>query len=343
MNAIVYGRFKYMHDVSKKVVADAQLSWECRRYLKDEDEPPWPGANLKNGCLVWDLVDNSGFNTGTSFGGDIFSGLTHAVTDFFVSDSDHTMSDTRRAIPDPNMPPEYETPGYKGTLPQCPGVIFYESEHGGVASSEFSWKPATDVGVVAGGHSMPGVNESLSVAVQALGDLAAAIPGVPPLGGVADAVLKPIYSDVFGAFGKWRDPARATRLSTQGFYYHEKWSQGDAGYTLAFLLAMRSGMWQTRETIRHKFTVQDGASGWIVGQRGHGHFFLGSRIGSTILGMPPGRIFVDRVSELTLSWSRTEAPRWDIVIGQPEPEDPVVQAWEQFQDILSILHDLGVI
>ncbi|WP_280395567.1 hypothetical protein [Nocardia brasiliensis] len=343
VNAIVYGRFKYFHDVSKKVVADAQLSWECRRYLKDEDEPPWPGANLKNGCLVWDLIDSSAFNTGTSFGGDMFGGLVQAVTDFFVSDSDKTMSDTRRTLPDPNFPPEYSTPGYKGTLPACPGVIFYETENGGVSSSEFSWKPATDVGVVGGGKSMPGVNELLSVAVQAVGDLAAAIPGVPPLGGIADTILRPIYSNVFMAFGKWRDPIRATRLSRQGFYYHERWADGaDTGYTIAWLLAMRTGWWQSREVTRHKLTVQDGASGWIVGQRGHGHFFLGDRIGSTILGMPPGKIFVDRVSELTLSWSRTEAPSWEITIGQKEPDDPVIKAWEQFQEILSILHDLGV-
>jgi hypothetical protein len=343
VGALVHSRFKTMHELSKKVVADAQLSWECRRWLEG-DEPPWPGAVVQNGCLVWDLTEKSGWNTGTSFGGDIFSGLIPAKTQFNVSEEDKTLSDPRVTLPDPNFPPEYFQAGWKGTLPVVPGVIFYESEHGGIQSSEFSWKPATDVSVVAGGSSMPGVNELIELAVVTVGDLAAAIPGVPPLGGIANALLRPLYQDVFLAFGKWKDPIRANRLSTKGFHYHEKWADGaDSAYSIAWLLAMRTGLWETRETIRHTLTVADGASGWRVGQRGHGHFFLGDRIGSTVLGMPKGKIFVDRVSELTLSWSRTETPLWKIVIGEREPEDPVIAAWEQMQDILGMLRDLGVL
>lgn len=342
VGALVHGRFKYMHDVSKKVAADAQLSWECRRWLEG-DEPPWPGGVVRHGCLVWDLIDKSGFATGTSFGGDMFSGLVQAVTDFFVSQPDQTMSDVRRTLPDPNFPPELYQPGWKGTLPETPGVIFYEGEHSGISSSEFSWKPATDVGVVAGGDSAPGVNELIGVAVQALGDLAAAIPGIPPLGGILNTILYPLYSNVFLAFGKWKDPVRATRLSTQGFHYQEKWSNGaDKGYTIAWLLAMRKGLWETRECVRHKLVIQDGASGWTIGQQGYGHFFLGDRIGSSILGLPPGKIFVDRVSELTLSWSRTQTPQWEIVVGEKEPEDPLIKAWEAFEELLTLLHELGV-
>ncbi|MFE7717481.1 hypothetical protein ACFU44_00340 [Nocardia rhizosphaerihabitans] len=156
IGSLVYGRMKYMHSVSKKVVADAQLSWDCRRWLEG-DPPAWPGAELQHGTLVWDVIDKSGFATGTSFGGDMFSGLVQAVTDFFVSEPDHYLSDTRQTLPDPNFPPEYFVSGYKGTLPESPGVIFYSSKHSGVSTSEFTWKPATDVGVVSGGQSMPGV------------------------------------------------------------------------------------------------------------------------------------------------------------------------------------------
>lgn len=339
--ALVHGRFKYMHDVSKNVAADAQLSWECRRYL-DGDEPPWPGANLKHGCLVWDLVDKSGWNTGTSFGGDMFSGLVHSITDINVSEGDKTMSDTTRTLPDPNAPAEYSQPGWKGTLPEMPGVVFYDTEHSGIQSSNWTWQPATDVGYVAGGHSMPGVNALLDATVSALGDLTAVIPGVPPMGGVAQALLAPLYTDVFLAFGKWKDPARAQRLGWS--HYHEKWADGgDAAYTIAWLIAMRTAAWQTRETISHTLTISDGASGYRIGQQGHGHFFLGDRIGSTILGTEPGRIFIDRVSELTIAWSRTDSPQWKIQVGEREPEDPLIKAYEQMQDMLSTLRELGVI
>lgn len=335
VGAIVHSRFKNMHDVSKKIVADAQLSWEPRRYF-DGDPPPWPGANLRNGCIVWDLIDKSGWTTGTSFGGNIFEGLFRELINIGADG----ITENVEQVDDPNVPGEYLVPGFKGTVPSMPGVVYRDGEHTGIQASEFGHKPATDVGVVAGGHSMPGVNELISAAVQMVGDLTAMIPGVPPLGGVADAILKPLYTDVFLAFGKWKSPQRAQRLG--GSHYHEKWAEGgDRAYTLAFLLAMRAGMWSTRETNRVTLTVADGAP-WRIGQRGHGHFFLGDRVAFSVLGMEPGRLFVERVSELTLAWDRDSTPGWQIQIGQREAEDPVARMAEDMQDFLGMLQELGV-
>lgn len=336
VGAIVHGRFKYMHDVSKKVAADGQLSWEARRYL-DGDPPPWPGANLRHGCLVWDLVDKSAFNTGTSFGGSIFGGLLREL----INIGGDGKTENVEQVADPNVPGEYLVPGFRGTIPSMPGVVYRESEHTGIQSSEFSHKPATDVGTVAGGHSMPGVNELISAGIQMVGDLTAMIPGVPPLGGVADAVLKPLYTDVFLAFGKWKSPQRAQRLGWS--HYHEKWGEGaDRAYTLSYLLAQRTAMYQTREVNRCTLTVADGAP-WQIGQNGHGHFFIGDRVGFTILGMEPGRIFVEQVTELTLKWDRTSSPTWTIQIGQREPQDPIIKAIEEIQDIVSMLNELGLV
>jgi hypothetical protein len=334
--AIVHSRFKTMHEVSRKVVADAQLSWEPRRYLKNEDDPPWPGANLRNGCLVWDLIDKSAWNTGTSFGGSLFGGLIREL----INIGGDGINETVEQVTDPNTPASYYTPGFKGTEPSMPGVVYRESEHTGIQSSMYSHKPATDVGVVAGGHSMPGVNELISAGIQMVGDLTAMIPGVPPLGGVADAILAPLYTDVILAFGKHKNITRAQRLGWS--HYHEKFAEGgDRAYTLAWLLAMRTGMWQTRETNKATLVVADSAP-WRIGQRGHGHFFLGDRVGFTILGMKPGKIFVERVSELTLAWDRDTTPSWKIQIGQREPEDPIIKAFEEFQDLMGIVKDLGV-
>lgn len=338
VSGLVVSRFKTVFDATKDVVADGQLSWESRRYLKDIDPPPWPGANLRNGCLVWDLVDKSGWTTGTSFNGNLFSGLVHEL----INIGSDGLTQNTEVLPDPNIPNAALQPGYKGSTASMPGVIYREGEHSGIQSSEFSWKPATAVGVVAGGHSMPGVNELISAAVQMVGDLTAMIPGVPPLGGVADAVLKPLYTDVFLAFGKWKSPQRAQRLGWS--HYHEKWADGaDSAYTLAWLLAMRKGMWETRECTRHTLVIADGAP-YKIGQRGHGHFYLGDRIGSVPGGVfGAGMVFVDRVSELTLTWERGVTPNWKIVIGAREEEDPIAKAVERLQDILGMLRDLGVL
>lgn len=337
VSAIVHSRFKTVRDATKHVVDDAQLSWEARRYLEG-DEPPWPGADVRHGCLVFDLVDKSGWNTGTAFRGNLFSGLSFG----FMGIGADGFDTGEEVLPDPNFPDISMVPGWKGSDSSMPGVIYRESEFTGIQSSEFSWKPATDVGVVAGGQSMPGVNELISATVRLVGDLTAMIPGVPPLGGVADAILAPLYTDVLLAFGKWKDPTRAQRLGWS--HYHEKWADGaDAAYTLSWLITMRKGMWDTRECTRHVLTVADGAP-WYIGQRGHGHFYVGDRIGS-VPGAPyaPGLVFVDRVSEVTLAWERGKTPTWTIVVGQREPEDPIAKAFEQLMELLSMLKDLGVL
>lgn len=94
--------------------------------------------------------------------------------------------------------------------------------------------------------------------------------------------------------------------------------------------------------MRATLTVADNAP-WRIGQNGKGHFFLGDRVAFNVIGMPRGKLYVERVSELTLSWGRTEAPLWKIVIGQREPEDPVTKALELIQDAAGALQDLGVL
>lgn len=333
--AIVHSRMKTMFDTGKKIVADSQLSWQCRRYLPG-DPPPWQGANLRYGCLVWDLVDKSGFNTGTAFQGSLFAGI---IKEFLNIHGDG-ITETVEQIDDPNVPGIYPAPQVRGTTPANPGVVFWESEMSGIQSSEYSQKPAGAVGSVAGGHSMPGVNELISATVQMVGDLTAMIPGVPPLGGVADAVLKPLYTDVFLAFGKIKNSNRARRSG--GAHYHEEFAEGaDKAYTLGYLIAQRAQMWRTREVRSCTLKVADSAP-WTVGDFGGGDFFLGDRVGFNIIGMPSGVVFVEQVSELTMAWDRDTAPSWDVTIGQRTPQDPVMAAYESIQEIFSIVQELGI-
>lgn len=333
---VVHSRFKAFHEVHRKISADAQLTPTFRRFLDGDDEP-WEGADLRNGCLIIDFEDKSGWNTETSFGGNIFTGLVRSV----LSIASDGLTEGIDIIDDPAFPDEYHQPGWKGTLPQAPGIVYRENEHTGIQTSLFVGTPAKDVQVVTGGHSMPGVNELISAAIQMAGDLIAAIIGVPPIGGTVDAILKPLYTDVFLAFMAWKSPARAQALGE--FHYHEVWADGaDRAYTLSALIALRTALWVTRETFTHKLTVADG-SPWLVGQRGFGHFYVGDRIGSTVKGTPKGKIYVDRVSDITLSWDRTKGPTWDITIGQREQEDPVIKAYELIQEIFGITRDLGVL
>ncbi|WP_280485350.1 phage tail protein [Nocardia cyriacigeorgica] len=337
VSALVYSRFKTIHDATKNVVKDAQLTWELRRWLEG-DEPPWPGATVKHGALVVDLVDHSGWTTGTAFTGDVFTGLRYERTNI----AQDGLTEDIETVPDPNMPVEYFQPGFLGTTPAVPGVVLHETEHGGIKTSEWSWKPATAVRVVGGGNSMPGVNEGIGASIRLAGALLALIPGVPDLGGVADAVLKPLYSNVLLAFGQWEDHQRKARLGSS--HYWEKWAEGsDKAYTISWLLAMRTALWESRETTKLLVQIADGAGGWRVGQNGKGHFYIGTRIAVASDCLPPGELAVERVHELTLSWGRNESPNWQIMLGVRETEDPVIRAWEKFQEILGLFRDLGVL
>ncbi|MFI8976922.1 hypothetical protein ACIGO9_28850 [Nocardia asteroides] len=498
--ALVHSRMKTMHDVSSKIVADAQLTWTFRRFLPG-DPPPWPGANLRPGCLVIDLVDKSGAHSLTSFFGNLFDGLVKA----FIGIDDDGLEDGVHIVTDPNSPPgQYTEDGFKGTVPEAPWVIYRDGPDTGIQTSEFTVTPATDVGVVAGGHSAPYVNEVIGAAIQTVGDLIAAAVVVPPIGGALDTMLKPLYTDCLSgdtvvhgpdgderidvlaergtsfrvwslapdgrrcpaiaafafkkgqarlfryvlddgrevkvtaahrfltragwteaqqvgvgtaiatvnhemvavtdtelvqpsdriddaefvgvpdgeavtyrqvvevealdiedfydlhvpgyvnysaagmwhhntilAFGKWKNISRAQRLGWSR--YHEHFAQGaDKAYTLGWLLSMRAGMWATRGTTNHELVVADGAP-YHIGAQGHGHFYLGDRVGSTVRGMPPGKIFVDRVTEVSLAWDRDRSPGWKITLGNRDIKDPVVKAWEMLQDTLSFIQELGVL
>jgi hypothetical protein len=335
--AIVHSRFKSMHDVSKRVCADGQLTWRCRRWLTG-DPPPWPGAVVKHGCIVWDLVNNSGWNTETSFGGDLFSGLVRA----FVPIVDG-LNGGEEIVPDPTFPAEASVPGYKGTNKRAPGIILRDGDRTGITSSSFRYRPAGPVGVIVGGHSMPGVNELISAGIQAAGDLVAAALFVPPVGGVADALLKPFYTDVFLAFQKLKDHGRAADLG----WSHLKEMLGDAGdraYTLSAFIAVRAKLFATRETTSHTVMVQDGWGNLRMGDNGRGNATIGTRLGTTVKEWgDPGAVYVDRVTEKTLAWDRQTDPFWALNVGYREEEDPVAAAIEMIQEAASVAQELGMV
>jgi len=333
--AIIDARFKDVHTVLSPTFEDAQLTPTFRRYI-DGDPLPEGFTALRNGALVVDIVDKSGWVKGTSFGGDIFSGLLYAIAQFTSDGYD----DGTVSIPDPaTFPSTYYEQGYLGSDFSVPSVVYRGGPYSMITSEQFIGMPPKDAQHVTGGHSMPGVNELISAAIQMAGDLIAMMIGIPPIGGATDAILAPLYTDVFLAFMTWKDTGRIADMGWS--HYKETFAQGaDRAYTISSVIALRTSLWATRNNHTHKITVRDGAP-WIVGMNGYGHFYLGDRIGTTSK-LTPGRIFVDRVSEITIKWDRNTAPIWQITVGQRKPFDPVLKAFQRIQAMLSAIHDLGM-
>ncbi|MBF6330867.1 phage tail protein [Nocardia transvalensis] len=399
MTTFVSARFESIHDLMEPVCKDAELTWTCRRYIQHPilqelgpldpryfevekqliergeidgvmyDFPPWEGARLRHGCLVWDLEDKSAWNTGTSFFGDIFKGLTRDVVTPFLSKDDpndpryngkfNGKVDTKQdryasgvdthlqSIQDPNdIPPEqleeYYRQGFLGTNPAAPGVVFRESEHTGIQSSTFTWKPPTDGQYVGGGASMEGVNAGIAAAIKGIGALLALIPEVGPAAGdaadVINTLAEPFYRDTILAWAKWRDWQRIEKMGA--FHYFEKLAdKAKTGNPLTFLYAMRVAQSETRETTSLQLDIRD-ATPWRIGERGRGHFGLGDRIGVAPLGIKPGRIRVERVSEIVLTWDRETSPTWKITVGERDYEDPMLRAFRNLDNAFNSIFAL---
>ena len=377
--SLVFSRFKPFHDVAKNVLADAQLTMTCRRYLHGEDEHPFKHLlgelaplsklaeliPLRHGCVVWDIVDNSGWGTETAFGGSLLTGLVRAT---MTTGSDGYVNGVDVYKGDPTFPGEYYIPGFKGTHPRAPHVVFQEGLYTGIESSEFKYFEATDTSFVTGGQSAPGVNEGISAAINAGGDfltsfinslIAPAGPfggaiDLPPLGGMMDAVAKIIYENVILAFMEVPTLRAAgmnmpipglenLRTGLGDFHYYEGWGDNaDRAFTISAALAIKAKMWATRAHSQHTIKVADAAP-YYYGENGYGHYAVGSRIGTTVLGYPePDTIFVERVKKASYEWDADGSTGWQLEVGYQEAKDPTLKAFEKIKDLNSMLSQLSI-
>lgn len=378
---IIFSRFKSFYEVAKDTLRDAQLTLTCRRYLHNEDPHPFHDLvgeldnpiiedlftliPLRHGCLVWDIVDNSEWGSETAFGGSILTGLIRSIVNFT---SDGQMEGVDVFTGDPTFPGEYYTPMFLGTSPKAPWVVFEEGVYTGIESSEFIYTEATDTSVVLGGHSAPGVNEAISTAINMAGDFVTSLINsaiapagfaggaidLPPLGGTIDSVAKILYEDVILAFQEF-PTLRAMEMTLPiaglenvltglgDFHYYEAWAEGaDRAYTISALMAAKSKIWDTRAHTAHTIKVSDAAP-YYIGEKGYGHFWLGSRVGTTVLGYPdPNQIFVERVSKISYKWDKDGPSGWTLDVGYREPADPMVKGFKMMQDINGAISQLGV-
>jgi hypothetical protein len=221
---------------------------------------------------------------------------------------------------------------------------------------------------------MPGVNEAISAGINMGGDFltslintaisfasdAGPFPGappidIPPLGGVMDALAKILYEDVFLAFmqiptlraiGVDLPLAGLENLITGlgDFHMFEDWADGaDRAYTLSAMMAIRAKIWATRARTTHSIKVSDAAP-YIYGERGRGHYGLGSRVGTTVPEYPiPHTVFVERVAKVKDAWDEDGPKPLELSIGFREPKDPALKALDWIREINSGLGSLGIL
>lgn len=336
LTSVVYSRFKTFHDCVAPILADAQLTIDCRRYLPG-DPDPIPGKKLRYGCLVFDVKDQSGWNKQTSFGGNTRQGLRRAIKRIKSEDGLVEGLDT---LPRVDFPGEYSAKEKAGSLPSAPWVVLEHGRYTGVEATEFEYSPPGPSQFVTGGSSMPGVNEAIKASIIGFGGLLGTFIGFQSqLGSVADALLEPLYSDVFMAFmaHKHRD-----RIQEQGWDYpFEQWVDGsDQAYTLNAVSTLRRAKHDTRERFAATVKMNNGSPYW-VGPAGFGDFFVGDRVAVHALGMPKDQLYVEQVQELTYRSSPDERD-WEISIGKPEFASGIEFVQNRLEHLTSSLREQGV-
>lgn len=342
---LVLSRFKTFHEVAEPMLNDADMTLRWRRYMPG-DPLPWPGAKVSYGTLVIWFEDNAS-ELAPLVTGSIFDGIAQLAKIFVsallegIGAGSVPIENSEQSITGLPPVPEYQVPGYIGTDPRKPYVL-YPANSPGVVSQEATIKLARYHRLTGGGHSMPGVNELISAAVQAIGDAAASLYSpLPPLGGVADALLKPFYEDTVLAFMTVYLVNRSQYLSDLSLY--EMWVEGaDNAYTLSATMVLREAVRATESKYSSSMEIIDGAP-WFVGAPGHGHFDLGNRILVQTRGDESGRIDAPRVKSLTLSGARGSMPKFEIQLGTKEPEDAFGKALKRIQELAGGLKALGVL
>lgn len=332
--ALLFSRWKDWHSASQMILEDAELSVQWRRWFTG-DPAPWPGAHLRHGCLVIDIVDKSGVEAGTANGGTLFGGLTRAVRTF-TDDFTESIENPLTTLP---VVPAYRTPGVLNTDPRVP-YVYYTPNSPGVTQASFKQTPATGIQMTTGGHSMPGVNETISAGIQAVGDILGNLFQIGSVGGSVDTMLKPFYEDTILAWiaVKLLERARASGDFRYFEYFIE--SSGKA-YTISSLLAIRAGAFATRTWFSTSVEIQDGAP-YLIGDQGKGHFWKGDRIVVAVKGDLNRRMHVDRVSQLTLSWSRGQRPAYAITVGNANgQEDPIARLAARLEHFKAGMQELG--
>lgn len=333
---ILNSRFKTWMEMAKPIMQDAGLMVTTRRWLEGDPKPKGWLFPLRNGQLVIDVVDKSGVYEQTATGGTVFGGMWRTVTKIGDNLVDEVVTD----VFNPAEPAEYSVSKWLGTKPAQPWVVFRDGDISPIESGSWSWEPATIVQVNAGGRSAPGVNTAISMGVQLVGNLIGSLFLLRGIGGVADTALKPLYEDVFLAFGSIKSPFRSAKAGWS--HYHEGWADGcETAWALSGIVAFRQKFWETRS--RSKVQVQINGGPWIIGDQGQGHCFLGDRIGVTLEGMPYGQYEVQQISGLVLSGSRSEPTRWAMTVGDPRVDEaPIAGLLNQSKFFVEALKNLGV-
>lgn len=150
---------------------------------------------------------------------------------------------------------------------------------------------------------------------------------VGSIGSAMDAFLNPIYRDSILAYVS---VPLLLRVAKQGWGHYLETASTNVtqAFTAASVVDLRR---RRRETDPDTaFTLQvANASPYLIGDNGHGHWWLGDRVGGTSKYLMP-RVYVRRCLILDIDWGRGQGLMTEATFGNTRPEK---DAFERIAEI----------
>ncbi|GAA4758790.1 hypothetical protein [Gordonia alkaliphila] len=339
--AVAASRFRSWAEMAAPILDDAELTVTTGRWRAGDPEP-WPGAVVKDGALIVDIVDHSRHREGAVRGGTIFDGMTRTIRES-VGD---LIEDVETAFA--GAPSSDVADAWRSVMTTAPG---WPTVH--IAADEDSRptvvrRPPGAVHLTMGGQSAPGVNEGISATVQSVGDLVTSNInvsgyGIGPQGGAIDTLLKPLYTDTVAAWLSAKLIARRNQVGSSHFL-EDFISLPGKCYTISTLMALRAGERATRgdEAVTAQFPTD---SPWILGQPGHGHAWTGSPVSFEVPGSLSRDIHVERIKKTAAVFTENAADDGlfrAAEIGRKDPTDPFETVLSRIKGLADIATDAGV-
>ncbi|MCH5645171.1 hypothetical protein [Gordonia sp. ABSL49_1] len=337
-------------EVMAPILEDAELMVVPRRFKTGDPEPfPGAGTSWRNGTLFVDIVDKSGWRSGTSIAGNLATGMARAianVTSDYVEDSYDLLTG------DPVDVEGYRLPGFLSSQPPRPYAVYRDGQITGMTDFDLSRGAGGPCRITAGGKSMPGVNELYEAVIgyagDVLGDNLGAVIGVGvgvninvgSLGNILWAFTGPILRD--STLAHMSVPL-LLRAAEQGWgHWLETAASGvTQSYTPAALVDLRKRRRETDPDTSFSFSVTSGAP-WQIGDNGQGHWWLGDRVGATAKYLG-ARVFVCRCRELSLPLGGSDSAVWNAKFGDRRAkQDPMEKAIGLISTAMGALQEIGI-
>lgn len=318
--------------VSKDALDDSQLTVTYRRVMTCDGEQAEGllfGTQVKNGALVFDIVDRSGWTGpgGTFFDGNIIGGFMRSVLVYgsgFIEDTVGMVANDETLYAD-----EYYQSSWLATMASAPGILLRDSHYNDM-QSHVAHSPSSAVSVIVGGNN-PTADAIVKLIIEAIGNLLGyfLLAGFDSLGDMAAGIIMPFLTGTILAWDEWKNTSRADQLGW--IHLHEIFQQGgdNNAWSLAALAALRGGFKATASLTSHKMVITD--SQWPMPGA---HFDIGSRIGSTAAALQRigvQIVFVNQVENMTLKGSGVER-EFTVQCGK---DRAVASMGERFSNLLA--------